>query len=207
MSAYLRAADEIYRESFAIIRAEADLGRLPPDLEKLAVRAVHACGMPDIVAELAFSADAGTCGRRALAGGATILCDSPILAEGVTRARLPAHNRVICAGQAEIEALARRTGTTPAAAAVELWRPGLGGAVAAIGGDATALYHLLELLDDGAPRPALLLAFPSGVVGAAEAKRMLIDDPRGTKFVTLRGRRGGTAIAAAAINALATERE
>ncbi|MBL8706999.1 MAG: precorrin-8X methylmutase [Rhodospirillales bacterium] len=200
MTAYIRDADEIYRQSFSIIRAEADLTRIPPDLEKLAVRAAHACGMPGIVDDLHFSVGAGTAGRAALAQGAAILCDSAIVAEGVTRSRLPANNRVVFEPRTD-------PATTPQAATVAGWRPHLGGAVVAIGTDATGLFRLLELLDEGAPRPALVLAFPFGFVGAAEAKQMLVDDPRGVPYVTLAGRRGGTAIAAAAINALATERE
>lgn len=200
MTAYIRDADAIYRQSFSIIRAEADLRRFPPDLEKLAVRAAHACGMPGIVDDLRFSDGAGATGRRALAQGAAILCDSAIVAEGVTRSRLPAGNRVIFAPASD-------PATTPQAATVAGWRPHLQGAVVAIGTDATGLFRLLELLDEGAPRPALILAFPFGFVGAAEAKQMLVDDPRGVAYVTLAGRRGGTAIAAAAVNALATERE
>ncbi len=200
MTAYIRDADEIYRQSFSIIRAEADLARIPPDLEKLAVRAAHACGMPAIVDELRFSEGAGRIGRDALARGAAILCDSAIVAEGVTRSRLPAGNRVIFAPRTD-------PATTPQAATVAGWGPHLLGAVAVIGTDATGLFRLLELLDAGAPKPALILAFPFGFVGAAEAKQMLVDDPRGVAYVTLAGRRGGTAIAAAAINALATERE
>jgi len=200
MTAYIRDADAIYRQSFAIIRAEADLRRFPPDLEKLAVRAAHACGMPGIVDDLRFSRDAGAIGRAALAQGAAILCDSAIVAEGVTRPRLPANNRVVFEPKSD-------PATTPQAATVAGWRPHLRGAVVAIGTDATGLFRLLELLDEGAPRPALILAFPFGFVGAAEAKQMLVDDPRGVPYVTLAGRRGGTAIAAAAINALATERE
>lgn len=201
MTAYIRDADAIYRQSFSIIRAEADLRRFPPDLEKLAVRAAHACGMPSIVDDLAFSPDAGAAGRGALAGGAAILCDSAIVAEGVTRSRLPAGNAVVFDPAPDAGA------TTIQAATVERWRPRLAGAVAVIGTDATGLFRLLELLDDGAAKPALILAFPFGFVGAAEAKQMLVDDPRGVPYVTLAGRRGGTAIAAAAVNALATERE
>lgn len=200
MTAYIRDADAIYRQSFAIIRAEADLRRFPADLEKLAVRIAHASGMPAIVDDLRFSAGAGAAGRAALAGGAEILCDSATVAEGVTRTRLPAKNRVVFAPQSD-------PATTPQAATVAGWRPLLAGAVVAIGADATGLFRLLELLDDGAARPALILAFPFGFVGAAEAKQMLVDDPRGVPYVTLAGRRGGAAIAAAAVNALATERE
>lgn len=200
MTAYIRDADEIYRQSFAIIRAEADLSRFPPDLEKLAVRAAHACGMPAIVEDLRFSEGAGRIGRDALARGAAILCDSAIVAEGVTRSRLPANNKVIFAPRTDLA-------TTPQAATVAAWAPQLAGSVAVIGTDATGLFRLLELLDAGAPKPALILAFPFGFVGAVEAKQMLVDDPRGVAYVTLEGRRGGTAIAAAAVNALATERE
>lgn len=205
---YVRDGQAIYRESFATIRAEADLARIPPDLEKLAVRVIHACGMTDIVDDLRFSDGAGEAGRRALANGAPILCDSRMVAEGITRSRLPADNRVVCTlGEPGIPERARELGNTRSAAAVELWRPYLGASIVAIGNAPTALFHLLEMLDDGAPRPALILGFPVGFVGAAESKAMLATGRFGVPFVVVEGRRGGSAMAAAAINALASEKE
>ncbi|KVE33976.1 precorrin-8X methylmutase [Burkholderia sp. TSV86] len=205
---YLRDGNAIYRESFATIRAEADLSGVPPDLEKLAVRVIHACGMVDIVRDLRFSADAGAAGRAALAAGAPILCDARMVAEGITRARLPAANPVICTlGEPGVAQLARKLGNTRSAAALELWRPYLAGSVVAIGNAPTALFHLLDMLDAGAPRPALILGFPVGFVGAAESKALLAADSRGTPFVAVAGRRGGSAMVAAAVNALASEAE
>ncbi|OOB63574.1 precorrin-8X methylmutase [Burkholderia cenocepacia] len=208
---YIRDGQEIYRQSFATIRAEADLSQVPPDLEKLAVRVIHACGMVDVVYDLRFSAGAGTAGRTALAAGAPILCDARMVAEGITRARLPAANRVICTlGEPEVPELARRLGNTRSAAALELWRPHLAGSVVVIGNAPTALFHLLDMIDmidAGAPRPALILGFPVGFIGAAESKAMLDADSRGVPYVALLGRRGGSAMAAAAVNALATEVE
>lgn len=205
---YIRDGGEIYRRSFATIRREADLSRVPPDLEKLAVRVIHACGMVDAAGDLVFSESAGKAGRDALAAGAPILCDARMVAEGITRARLPAKNRVICTlGEPQVPGLAARIGNTRSAAALELWRPDLAGSVVAIGNAPTALYRLLEMLDEGAPRPALILGFPVGFIGAAESKDELAANSRGVPFVALRGRRGGSAIAAAAVNALATEVE
>ncbi len=205
---YIRDGAEIYRRSFATIRREADLSRVPPDLEKLAVRVIHACGMVDAAGDLVFSDGAGKAGRNALAAGAPILCDARMVAEGITRARLPAKNRVICTlGDPQVPDLAARIGNTRSAAALELWRPDLAGSVVAIGNAPTALYRLLEMLDEGAPRPALILGFPVGFIGAAESKDELAANSRGVPFVALRGRRGGSAIAAAAVNALATEVE
>jgi precorrin-8X/cobalt-precorrin-8 methylmutase len=208
MVEYNRDAQDIYRRSFAIIRSEADLERIPADLEKLAVRVAHACGMPDIVDDLMFSAGAGDSGRAALAAGAPILCDCRMVSEGITRARLPAANDVVCTlNDPGIVERAAQIGNTRSAAAVEVWLPRLAGAVVVIGNAPTALFHLLTLLDQGAPRPALILGFPVGYIGAAESKQALADDPRGVPFVAVRGRRGGSAMAAAAVNALATERE
>ncbi|MEA3119474.1 MAG: precorrin-8X/cobalt-precorrin-8 methylmutase [Paraburkholderia sp.] len=205
---YVRDGQAIYRESFATIRAEADLSRIPPDLEKLAVRVIHACGMVEIVDALRFSAGAGTAGRTALANGAPILCDARMVAEGVTRARLPAANRVLCTlGEPAVPELAHKLGNTRSAAALELWRPHLEGSVVVIGNAPTALFYLLEMLDAGAPRPALILGFPVGFVGAAESKAMLGADSRGVPYVIVEGRRGGSAMAAAAVNALASEAE
>ncbi len=207
---YLRDAHAIYRRSFAIIRAEADLSRVPADLEDVAVRVAHACGMPDIIDDLMFShgpgMSAGTAGRDALAAGRPILCDCRMVAEGITRARLPADNAVVCTlNDPGVREMAAEMGTTRSAAAVELWRPHLEGAVVAIGNAPTALFHLLALLDAGAPKPALILGFPVGYVGAAESKDALAADPRGVPFVVVRGRRGGSAMVSAAVNALGRE--
>ncbi|MDW3715982.1 MULTISPECIES: precorrin-8X methylmutase [unclassified Pseudomonas] len=205
---YIRDGQEIYRHSFSIIRAEADLSAIPPDLEKLAVRVIHACGMVDVVQDLRFSPGAGAAGRAAIAAGAPILCDARMVAEGVTRARLPADNKVICTlNDAGVPELARELGNTRSAVALEHWREHLEGSVVVIGNAPTALFYLLEMLDAGAPRPALILGFPVGFVGAAESKDMLAADSRGVPYVIVRGRRGGSAMAAAAINALATEVE
>jgi precorrin-8X/cobalt-precorrin-8 methylmutase len=205
---YIRDGQEIYRQSFATIRAEADLTRIPADLEKLAVRVIHACGMVDIVADLRFSEGAGRAGRQALANGAPILCDARMVAEGITRARLPAHNEVICTlADPSVPALAREMNNTRSAAALELWRPHLQGSVVVIGNAPTSLFHLLDMLDSGAPRPALILGFPVGFIGAAESKAMLAANSRGVPFVAVQGRRGGSAMAAAAVNALASEDE
>ena len=208
MPDYISDGAEIYRQSFATIRPEADLAAVPADLEKLAVRLIHACGMVDIVGDLRFSAGAGLAGRRALAKGAPILCDARMVAEGITRARLPADNRVICTlSDSSVPERARAMNNTRSAAALELWRPELEGAVVAIGNAPTALFHLLDMLDAGAPRPALILGFPVGFIGAAESKAMLAADSRGVPFVALLGRRGGSAMAVAAVNALASEAE
>lgn len=205
---YLRNGDDIYRKSFAMIRAEANLDCLPEDLAPVAVRLIHACGMTDIVQDLAASPQAVLAGRRAMEGGAPIFCDSQMVANGITRKRLPASNDIICTlNHPEVPELAQRIGNTRSAAAVEFWRSGLAGAVIAIGNAPTALFHLLELLDEGAPKPSLILGFPVGFVGAAESKAELATHSRGVPFITLHGRRGGSAIAAAAVNALARENE
>ena len=208
MHDYLRDGQQIYRQSFATIRAEADLSRIPADLEKLAVRVIHACGMTDIVDDLRFSAGAGHAGRAALAASATILCDARMVAEGITRARLPARNPVLCTlGDPAVPELARQLGSTRSAAALELWRPHLAGSVVVIGNAPTALFHLLDMLDAGAPRPALILGFPVGFVGAAESKAALAARGNDVPWVIVTGRRGGSAMAAAAVNALASEDE
>lgn len=208
MSDYIHDANEIYRNSFAIIRSEANLDILPPDIAKVAVRLIHACGMTDIVTDLAYSPTAAQSGRVALAAGAPILCDCRMVADGVTRRRLSANNQVICTlNEPEVAELAQKMGNTRSAAALELWKPHLEGAVIAIGNAPTALFHLLEMLDAGCPKPALILGFPVGFVGAAESKAALAADSRNIPFMTLHGRRGGSAIAAAAVNALATEEE
>ncbi len=205
---YIRDGQEIYRRSFSIIRAEADLSGIAPDLEKLAVRVAHASGMVDVISDLVFSSGAGDAGRKALSGGAPILCDAKMVADGVTRSRLPAENRVICTlDDPLVPGLARKIGNTRSAAALDLWLPHLAGSVVAIGNAPTALFRLLEMIDAGAPKPALVLGFPVGFVGAAESKDALAADSRGVPFVMVRGRRGGSAMAAAAVNALATEVE
>ena len=204
---YLRDPAEITRRSFEIVRSEADLSALPAALAAVAVRLVHACGMPDIVAELAWRPGVAEQARAALSSGAPVLTDCRMVADGVTPARLPAGNDVICTlDDPEVPALARGLGTTRSAAAVELWRDHMSGAVVAIGNAPTALYRLLELLAEGAPRPAAILAFPVGFVGAAESKEALIAAGLDVSYLTLRGRRGGSALAAAAANALAAER-
>jgi precorrin-8X/cobalt-precorrin-8 methylmutase len=203
---YIRDGTEIYQHSFAIIRAEAKLEGLSPALETVAVRLIHACGMTDIVQDLAYSAGAAEAGRRALVQGATILCDAQMVANGVTRSRLPAQNSVICTlNDPQVPSLAQSMQNTRSAAALDLWRSHLDGAVVAIGNAPTALFRLLEMLDAGVAKPALILGFPVGFVGAAESKVALAADSRGVPFITLHGRRGGSAMAAAAVNALAKE--
>lgn len=204
--AYIRDPDEIYRRSFATIRAEADLAAIPPDMEAVAVRLIHACGDPKIIADLAFSATAAQAGRAALAGGAPILVDTEMLGAGIIRDRLPAANPVLCClGEDGVAETARAGGTTRSAAAVERWLPHLAGAVVAIGNAPTALFRLLELIDAGAPHPALIVGLPVGFIGAAEAKDALIAHTAGIAYIALRGRRGGSAFAAAAVNALAAK--
>jgi precorrin-8X/cobalt-precorrin-8 methylmutase len=205
---YVRDGAAIYERSFATIRAEADLSGVPADLEKVAVRMIHACGMVDLVADLDASPGAGTAGRAALREGAPILADARMVADGVTRRRLTADNEVVCTlTDPNVPALAAELGTTRSAAAVDLWLPRLEGAVVAIGNAPTALFRLLELLAEGAPRPAVILGLPVGFVGAAESKVALAESPPGVPFVTVHGRRGGSAMAAAAVNALAREEE
>jgi precorrin isomerase len=205
---YIRDGAEIYRQSFAMIRSEAQLDTLPADFNSVAVRLIHACGMIDIVSDLDYSIDAVQVGRQALANGAAILCDARMVANGVTRKRLPVDNQVICTlPDSQVPDLAAKLANTRSAAALELWRPHLAGAVIAIGNAPTALFRLLEMLDQGAPKPALILGFPVGFVGAVESKAALAADSRGVPFITIHGRRGGSAMAAAAVNALATEQE
>jgi precorrin-8X/cobalt-precorrin-8 methylmutase len=204
MIAYLRDGTAIYRQSFAIIRAEADLARFSEAEADVAVRMLHSCGMVDIAKEIVFSDGAISAARQALHAGAAIICDSEMLSHGVTRARLPANNAVICTlRDPRVPALAEKLGTTRSAAALELWRDRLEGAVVAIGNAPTSLFRLLELLDEGAPRPAAILGIPVGFVGAAESKEALIANSRGVPFIAVRGRAGGSAMAAAAVNGLA----
>ena len=205
---YIKNGEEIYRKSFAIIRAETNWKNLPDDLAPVAVRLIHSCGMTDITEDLEASPDAVKIGRNALAGGAAILCDSQMVANGITKARLPKDNPIICTlNYPEVTELARQINNTRSAAALELWQPHLAGAVVAIGNAPTALFRLLELLDQNVDKPALILGFPVGFVGAAESKTELATNSRGVPFITLHGRRGGSAIAAAAVNALAKENE
>ncbi len=203
---YVRDGAEIYRRSFATIRAEADLSGLPADVGRVAVRMIHACGMVDLAGDIGFSAGVVTAARKALLGGAPILCDAGMVASGVTRKRLPAGTEVICSlRDPSVPALAAQLGNTRSAAALDLWGDRLDGAVVAIGNAPTALFRLLELVAAGAPRPAAVLGIPVGFIGAAESKDALAASD--LEFLVVRGRRGGSAITAAAVNALASEEE
>jgi precorrin-8X/cobalt-precorrin-8 methylmutase len=204
---YNRDGSDIYRNSFAIIRAEADLSRFRPNEEKVAVRIIHACGMVDIADDILMSSTFAASASEALLRGAPILCDAKMVAHGITRNRLPQNNSVICTLDDPIVAnLAVEIGNTRSAAALELWRPHLEGAVVAIGNAPTSLFRLLEMLDDGATPPAAIIGVPVGFVGASESKQALAVQTR-VPFLIVGGRRGGSAMAAAAINALASERE
>ncbi|SDK94164.1 precorrin-8X methylmutase [Nonomuraea jiangxiensis] len=206
MTDYLRDGAEIYRRSFATIRSETDLTGMPPEVAQVAVRMIHACGMTDLVADLDWSPGVVTRAREALRRGAPVLCDAMMVASGVTRRRLPADNEVLCTlGDPEVPALAERLGTTRSAAALELWRDRLDGAVVAIGNAPTALFRLLELVAEGAGRPAAVLGIPVGFIGAAESKRALADSD--LAYLVVHGRRGGSAMTAAAVNAIASEAE
>jgi precorrin-8X/cobalt-precorrin-8 methylmutase len=205
---YIRDGAEIYRRSFATIRAEADLSGLPADVARVAVRMIHACGMVDLVDDLAYSPAVVSSARAALRAGAPILCDARMVAAGVTRKRLPAGNEVVCTlGDPGVPELAAKLGTTRSAAALDRWLDRLDGAVVAIGNAPTALFRLLELVDAGAGRPAAVLGIPVGFIGAAESKDALAAYPGGLEYLVVRGRRGGSAMTAAAINALASEEE
>ncbi|MEC3956204.1 precorrin-8X methylmutase [Nocardia sp. CDC153] len=206
-TSYLKDGAEIYRRSFATIRAEADLARFPADVSQVVVRMIHACGQVDLAEDVEFSTDVVAKARAALRAGAPILCDANMVASGVTRKRLPADNEVLCLLRDErVPELAARIDNTRSAAALELWRDRLDGAVVAIGNAPTALFHLLDMLDAGAPRPAAVLGIPVGFIGAAESKQALAEYG-GVEFLTVRGRRGGSAITAAALNAIASEQE
>ncbi|MGW8883442.1 precorrin-8X methylmutase [Streptomyces sp. NPDC055749] len=208
MHQYEKDGPAIYRQSFATIRAEADLAGLPADVSQVAVRMIHACGMVDLVRDLAFSPDAVAHARAALRSGAPILCDVAMVASGVTRKRLPADNEVICTlSDPAVPDLAAKLGTTRSAAALELWRDHMEGAVVAVGNAPTALFRLLEMIEEGAPRPAAVIGMPVGFIGAAESKDALAAHPSGLEHLIVRGRRGGSAIAAAAVNAIASEEE
>ncbi|MGW5441713.1 precorrin-8X methylmutase [Streptomyces asiaticus] len=208
---YEKDGAAIYRASFATIRAEADLGGLPADVSQVAVRMIHACGMVDLVKDLAYTPEVVSRARAALRSGAPVLCDARMVASGVTRKRLPADNEVICTlSDPSVPELARRMGTTRSAAALELWRDRLEGAVVAVGNAPTALFRLLEMIEEGgadAPRPAAVIGVPVGFIGAAESKEALAGHPAALDHLVVHGRRGGSAIAAAAINAIASEEE
>ncbi|MFD7126204.1 MULTISPECIES: precorrin-8X methylmutase [Streptomyces] len=208
MHQYEKDGPAIYRQSFATIRAEADLAGLPADVSQVAVRMIHACGMVDLVRDLAFSPNAVADARAALRAGAPILCDVAMVASGVTRKRLPADNDVVCTlSDPSVPELAAKMGTTRSAAALELWRDRMEGAVVAVGNAPTALFRLLEMVEEGAPRPAAVIGVPVGFIGAAESKEALAEHASGLEHLIVRGRRGGSAIAAAALNAIASEEE
>ncbi|MGY1827914.1 precorrin-8X methylmutase [Blastococcus sp. SYSU DS0541] len=203
---YEKDGAEIYRQSFATIRAEADLGGLPGDVARVAVRMIHACGQVDLVQDIAYSPAVVQRAREALDAGAPVLCDAQMVASGVTRRRLPKDNDVVCTlNDPRTSGLAADLRTTRTAAALELWRDRLDGAVVAIGNAPTALFHLLEMVAAGAPRPAAVLGIPVGFIGAAESKEALAASD--LEFLVVRGRRGGSAITAAAVNAIASDVE
>jgi precorrin-8X/cobalt-precorrin-8 methylmutase len=205
---YEKDGAAIYRQSFAMIRAESDLSGLPEDVSRVAVRMIHTCGMTDLAGDLGYTPDVVKRARAALLGGAPVLCDVQMVASGVTRKRLPADNDVVCTlSDPSVPGLAAELGTTRTAAALELWRDRLEGAVVAVGNAPTALFRLLEMIEEGAPRPAAVIGVPVGFVGAVESKDALAEHPSGLDHLVVRGRRGGSALAAAAINAIASEEE
>ena len=204
---YIHDGNDIYRKSFAIIRAEADLARFDADEESVAVRIIHACGIVEIAKEIFFSAGMVAKARAALENGASILCDANMVASGITRARLPANNEIICTlADPRVADMAKQMGNTRSAAAMELWRDKMAGSVIAIGNAPTSLFHLLEMLDSGAPMPAAVIGMPVGFVGAAESKETLMADGR-VPYAVIRGRKGGSAVTVAAINAIAQKAE
>ncbi|GAA4901322.1 precorrin-8X methylmutase [Actinomycetospora succinea] len=201
---YIADGPEIYRRSFAIIRAEADLAHLPADAHDVVIRMIHSCGMVDLAADTEVSPGAITAAQRALRAGAPVLCDAEMVASGITRRFLPAGNAVVCTlNDPRVPDLAAAAGTTRSAAALELWREHLDGAVVAIGNAPTALFRLLEMIEEGAPRPAVVLGLPVGFVGAMESKAALVGHPAGLEHVVVHGRRGGSAMTVGAVNALA----
>ena len=202
--AYLRDPELIYQQSFSAIRKEADLSHFPQDVANIVVRMIHSCGMIDIAQNIVYTISAASEGKAALMNGAPVLCDSRMVCEGVIRAKLPADNEVLCWNNfPESAALAKKLGTTRSAAAVELWRPKLAGAVVAVGNAPTTLFRLLEILEEGVEPPAVIFGLPVGFVGAAESKELLVKQCKeSVQFLTLKGRRGGSAMAAAAVNAL-----
>ncbi|MDV7351501.1 precorrin-8X methylmutase [Rhodococcus oxybenzonivorans] len=208
MIEYIRDGAEIYRQSFATIRAEADLSAFPADVSHAVVRMIHASGQVDLVDDVAFTPGVVKAAREALANGAPIFCDAQMVAAGVTRKRLPADNEVVCTlRDPRVPVLAAQIGNTRSAAALELWGSKLEGAVVAIGNAPTALFYLLHMIESGAPRPAAVIGGPVGFIGAAESKEALIEHPSGLDYLVVRGRRGGSAITAAALNAIASEVE
>jgi len=205
---YIKDGATIYERSFATIRAEADLSDIDPDLEKVVVRMIHAVGSTDLPKDIAYSKDVVAKGRAALQAGAPILCDGMMVANGITKKRLPSNNKVICTlHQNEVPARALEIGNTRTAAALDFWQTHIEGAVVVIGNAPTALFRLLELIDGGWPKPAAILGLPVGFIGAAESKHELSLNPRGVPFLTIHGRRGGSAMAVAALNAIAQEKE
>lgn len=203
---YERDGAEIYRQSFATIRAEADLACLPAELEPVVVRMIHACGLVDLPGQVQASPGLVSAARAALRAGAPVLCDAQMVASGIARRRLPAGNEIVCTlGDPGVPELAARLGTTRSAAALELWRDRLAGAVVAVGNAPTALFHLLEMIGAGAPHPAAVLGLPVGFVGAAESKQALAANPFGLPHLVVHGRRGGSAMTAACVNAIASE--
>lgn len=205
---YLTDGAAIYDKSFETIRREADLTGFPDDVSAVVVRMIHAAAQTDLPADIAFTPHVVQACRKALWDGAPILCDSTMVATGIIRSRLPANNEIIChLGDARLEGLAAELGTTKTAAAVELWRPRLAGAVVAIGNAPTALFHLLEVVRDTGIKPAGVIGIPVGFVGAAESKQALADNPFGLDYLVLKGRRGGSAVTVAAVNAIASTDE
>jgi precorrin-8X/cobalt-precorrin-8 methylmutase len=205
---YLRDGAEIYRRSFATIRAEADLDRFADDLSRVVVRMIHSCGMVDLAGDVAASPGAVPAARAALRAGRPVLCDASMVAAGITRSRLPADNEVICTlSDPAVPGLAAAIGDTRTAAALDLWGDRLDGAVVAIGNAPTALFRLLDLIAAGAPRPAAVIGIPVGFIGAAESKAALAANDLGLDYLVVHGRRGGSAITAAAVNAIASEAE
>jgi len=206
VSDYVRDGAEIYRRSFATIRAEADLTRLPADISRVVVRMIHACGMVDLAADVAYSPDVIVKAQAALQAGAPILCDAQMVAIGITRTRLPAGNEVICTlSDPAVVQIAARIGNTRSAAAIDLWLDRLDGSVVAIGNAPTTLFRLLDLIADGAPRPAAIIGVPVGFIGAAESKQALA--ATSLEHLVVNGRRGGSAMAVAAVNAIASDAE
>lgn len=204
MRPYITDPAAIYAESFATVRREARLDRFDAGMQRMAIRLIHACGMVEVADRIAYSPDAYAAGRAALEAGKPVLCDCEMAGAGIIRRYLPGDNEVIVTlNDPRVPAMAQDIGNTRSAAAVELWRDHIEGAVVCIGNAPTALFHLLELIDAGFPKPAVILGFPVGFVGAAESKAELAADPRGCAFVALRGRRGGSAMASASVNALA----
>ena len=205
--AYLRDPELIYQQSFSTIRKEADLSHFPQDIANIVVRMIHSCGMIDIAQDIVYTISAASAGKAALNQGAPVLCDSRMVYEGVIRTQLPAENEVLCWNNCpESAVLSKKLGTTRSAAAVDLWRPKLAGAVVAVGNAPTTLFRLLEVLEEGVEPPAVIFGLPVGFVGAAESKELLVKQCKDSvQFLTLTGRRGGSAMAAAAVNALTVD--